>query len=449
MPRAKYIPTTAATSRLTVVIMLIIASVWLSGALSAQMLTGSSDATDDDEDIRISPKLDVDDAITDFFEDEEVVVPSFVRSIPIAMNGDDWSALRQALTDGAHAVSIVHLGDSHLQADIATNDVRELLQLEFGNAGRGLVSPLKLSGTNQPYNYGFASNIVWEPQKFMKAWTREMGVTGCSLYAAHPEGYIELSTSEKYDYNPFTRITLHHTGEMCIAEVTDDEGQSLGFARQDVAEGTALLLSAPKRQVKIHLTDCGALTLFGAYLSAGRPGVVYNVIGNNGAAYSSYNRINDFGEKLRTLTPRLLIISLGTNEAFGAFNALTFISEVDRLIKNARRANPGIRILLTTPGECERRTYTTVRRTGGKKRRRTTQRRATFTVNQNIVKVRNALMSYASREHIPIYDYYTAAGSCSRWIDSGLFSKDHVHLSGKGYHVQGKMLFEALIQQLK
>ena len=44
------------------------------------------------------------------------------------MNGADWSVLRHRL---AHAdssrVSIVHIGDSHLQADMATSVVRRRL----------------------------------------------------------------------------------------------------------------------------------------------------------------------------------------------------------------------------------------------------------------------------------------------------------------------------------
>lgn len=415
--------------------------------LSGQLLREAPVQTEEaDEDIRITPNLDVDAAVEEYLEEENIEVPSFVKKLPISMNGDDWTSLRKVLSDGGYAVNIVHIGDSHLQADIATNDVRELLQLEFGNAGRGLIAPFRLSGTNQPYNYSFSSNIDWAVQKFMKSWTHEMGVTGCSLYSAHPEGFVELSTSERYDYNPFSRITLLHSGDLCIEQVTDEEGISIGFTQQSVAEGTDLLLSAPKRMVRLSLNDCGSLTLFGAYLSNNRPGVIYNVIGNNGAAYSSYNRIDNFGKRLSALRPRLVILSLGTNEAFGSFNALTFITEVDNLIKDIKRRIPGVKILITTPGECQRRITTKVRRKG-KRRRTTTQ--TSFVVNTNVAKVRSALLSYASREHIPVYDFYAAAGPSERWAEHGLFSKDRIHLSGRGYHVQGKMLFEALINQLK
>src|SRR5688500_6243657 len=38
-------------------------------------------------------------------------------------------------------VNIVHIGDSHIQADFLTSPVRRNFQRQFGNAGRGLIVP--------------------------------------------------------------------------------------------------------------------------------------------------------------------------------------------------------------------------------------------------------------------------------------------------------------------
>lgn len=39
---------------------------------------------------------------------------------------------------------IVHIGDSHIQADIMTNYMRQNLQNKFGNAGLGFAFPYKM-----------------------------------------------------------------------------------------------------------------------------------------------------------------------------------------------------------------------------------------------------------------------------------------------------------------
>ena len=48
------------------------------------------------------------------------------------------------------AITIVQLGDSHIQAGHLSGRVMRLFQQAFGNAGRGWIAPFKLSKTNEP-----------------------------------------------------------------------------------------------------------------------------------------------------------------------------------------------------------------------------------------------------------------------------------------------------------
>jgi len=56
-------------------------------------------------------------------------------------------------------LNIVHIGDSHIQADVMPNVMRQRLQESFGNAGLGLVFPYSLVRTNGGRNVSFTSNI--------------------------------------------------------------------------------------------------------------------------------------------------------------------------------------------------------------------------------------------------------------------------------------------------
>ena len=51
------------------------------------------------------------------------------------------------------AITIVQLGDSHIQAGHLSGRVMRLFQQAFGNAGRGWIAPFKLSKTNEPDDY--------------------------------------------------------------------------------------------------------------------------------------------------------------------------------------------------------------------------------------------------------------------------------------------------------
>lgn len=404
-----------------------------------------STASETDLELRLNPEMDSESDAAD----DDIVVPRYIRHLPIEFNGDDWSGLRRKTTGGT-PFNIVHIGDSHLQADIATQLTRELLQYDFGNAGRGLVTPLRLSGTNEPWNYSFKSDIKWRADQLMKMPWSDMGFTGCAISAVYPRGYIELSTSDRNDWNPFDYVTLYHTGGLEIDRVTDGEGNELDHDVTANERSTSISLDHAERLIRIHLKGEGKLTIYGAYLGTGRPGLVYNVIGNNGATFQSYNRIEGFSSELAALKPSLVILSLGCNEAFGRFDEFSFLSQIDRLVKSIELSNPGVKILLTTPMECHRRqTVRTKARRGRRSRTRTT---SSFTVNTNVKEVARAIRNYGKRHNIAVYDFYEAAGgdgAADRWVADGLYSRDHIHLSGKGYKLQGQLLYEALSKALQ
>ncbi|MGB0243371.1 MAG: peptidoglycan-binding protein, partial [Bacteroidia bacterium] len=50
-------------------------------------------------------------------------------------------------------VHILHIGDSHVQADIFTHEARTLLGGSFGHAGRGMVFPYTTARTHTAADY--------------------------------------------------------------------------------------------------------------------------------------------------------------------------------------------------------------------------------------------------------------------------------------------------------
>ena len=171
--------------------------------------------------------------IPDEATDIDIAIPSFIHrnANHIILNGADWSQLRNAfLASGDRPVSIVHIGDSHVQADISSGTTRELLQYDFGNAGRGLVSPLKMSGTNQPNDYVFQSRNSWNPVKLMSpTWRQTMGFTGTSIRPMTASAEITIGTSDRDDYDPFRSLTLFHNGSLTVKSVTSGSGEKLDF----------------------------------------------------------------------------------------------------------------------------------------------------------------------------------------------------------------------------
>ena len=92
---------------------------------------------------------------------------------PVPDNDPNWYAptgyfssltarLKSASKEG-HTVSIVQLGDSHIQAGYTTAPLRRSLQSTYGNAGRGWIGWYSLYGSNAPQDYRVTSaSLGWQ-----------------------------------------------------------------------------------------------------------------------------------------------------------------------------------------------------------------------------------------------------------------------------------------------
>lgn len=421
----------------------------------------------DDEGVRLNPEFEFD--ISDG-SDIDIPVPSFVKRNlnHINLNGADWTRLRKAFANaGTNPVSIVNIGDSHIQADYNTATTRELLQYDFGSAGRGLVTPLKLAGTNQPLNYVFTSPTKWAPTKLMsRQWNYPMGFTGVSLHPMNQEASFTVGTVESDDYEPFNSLTIFHGGKLTIDKVVDNQGIPVHFRAIPSRDYTQILLASQQTKVTVYFTSRGDLTLYGVSLEGNRPGLYYHAIGNNGATYATYNRIGNVGAGIAPLSPDLVIVSLGTNEAFGRFDAGAFYTSIDRLVKNIQAANPNAEVLLVTPMECQKsvsRTVTKKVKTKGHRRKGKRGRRSrggtrtvrqsvkSYAPNAKVKEVRDEILRYGRDNKVAVLDWWDVAGgsgASSQWISANLFSKDRVHHSVKGYRLQGRLLYDAIIEAI-
>lgn len=358
----------------------------------------------------------------------------------ISMNGDDWSDLRRqfaAARDSGELFSVVYLGDSHVQADFGGAVLRSRLAKEASSAGRGLIIPFKLAGTNQPADYTIRLTSPYLSSKLLKMpWSVEMPFTGIGVQPQTSRALFEIAADE-----PFGLVRLHLRGELPqVASARDLElNRSIDFEYTD----STIILSRPTHRLGIEFEQTDKTVFGGFELLNGNGGILTHSIGNNGATYSSYASIDRFGSQIVSLGADLVVIALGTNEAFGSISEETLENDIDNLIEAIRRHKPDVKFLLVSPVECFRRTY----------RRRKGRRRAVGTaVNTKVARMRGVIMRYARENGIPFYDTYAVAGgagSAAKMKSAKVLGSDGVHFPAGGYRLWGALLADAIIEELE
>lgn len=395
-----------------------------------------------DEYTRLNPVLSDEDRSSTPLTDQYPFLRNDLNHIE--MNGADWSELSKRLSlsvGDTNVFTIIHIGDSHIQAEGNTSVVREHFHKKYGNAGRGLIVPYKLAGTNQPLDYKITSDAPFDKATLMRQpWPLKMGFTGISVASQNENFNITLNSPDSFDIikvfgNPGLVIkdVLSNGKQIAFDVVTGAGGSEISLGEQ-VSD---LTLCLKGKNNEIHGFE---LTKRGAH------GTMYHAIGNNGATFSSYNGINGFAASLSALKPDLIIVSLGTNEAFGRFNEDSFMAQLSAMLRELRETLPEGAILLTTPAECQKATYTK-----GRGRSKKTRRVKNYRVNNNVVTVRDCILRFGKEHKVPIYDFYAVAGgegSSSKWLATNLLNRDRIHRTWAGYGVEGELLYEALDRAL-
>ncbi|MDV6169900.1 SGNH/GDSL hydrolase family protein [Flavobacterium sp. DG1-102-2] len=116
-------------------------------------------------------------------------------------------------------VNIVHIGDSHIQADLMTGFIRKRMQERFGNAGVGFVFPHSLARTNGSYYVRFNSNASWQVRRNIYPVEDDMkvGLSGIAL-KTRENFAVELNVRDSsYDFNTIKVITPKNVPSIDLA----------------------------------------------------------------------------------------------------------------------------------------------------------------------------------------------------------------------------------------
>ncbi|MDW7693086.1 GDSL-type esterase/lipase family protein [Flammeovirgaceae bacterium SG7u.111] len=333
-------------------------------------------------------------------------------------------------------LSILHIGDSHIQADIFSGKVRNDFNSDsrFNLNARGLVFPYRAARTNTPYNYKSYYTGRWENMRAVKSKHRsEWGLTAITVLTNSTASTVTIKPNDGEQKYLITKVKIfypNHDKNQFVPYIPIDEDNYITsyFTGDGFVEYT---FDKPLNEVKLQLQKTAdnqtEFLLQGMTLENMEPGMTYHSTGLNGAEVDTYLRCKDFARQVKVIKPDLVIISLGTNDAYMyTFNSSLFKMKYKRLLAQVSEAAPRASIILTTPGD-------------GYRRRRYP--------NKNNEKAAEAIMEVANDLNLAVWNFYEVMGgyqSVNTWYKNGLSQRDKLHFTTKGYNLQGDLFYESL-----
>ena len=347
---------------------------------------------------------------------------------------------------GEGNVSIMHIGGSHVQAGVFTQQFRDdLLSISPDLiGGQYFVFPFSAGGTNNPSHFIVRSTGSWSycRNAVCKETDKRMGLAGAAITTSDSTATVSIMTREKsptkltpnFDFNKVTVIGFSETENVvpvvgCNGTILhgqyDEWNSNYTFTLPDFTDSICILFDSVP----------GEFTITGVLLENDMPGLSVHGVGVNGASVPSYLRCDDFERDLKLIHPDLIIFGIGINDASEtSFEKQAFKKNYDKLIRSIKRVNPDCALLFATNND-------SYKRVKSKKKNR-------YEVNTNGLIVEDAFMEMGKQYNAAVWDQFDIMGglkSMQEWENAGLAKKDKVHFTAEGYKILGDLLYNALI----
>lgn len=337
-----------------------------------------------------------------------------------------------------HKLRVLHIGDSHIQADICTGYVRNELQNIFGEGGRGFVFPYAAAATHAAYDYKTSCTGKWDYSRNIQPYPAyDMGITGATIHTDDSAASFKLvfpSWALKDDFNVL-KIYCKRSPESYNLKLRASGVESPLYIDCNASNDKLFIeIQLPKASDTLEFfmnkTDTvqKSFECYGLMIETNEDkGILYNSVGINGAGLSSVLKETLLLYQISELRPDLVVLDMGLNDFYKvAFNKDLIEKNLSNIIDIIQRAAPDASIILSDGqdvyyrywDEANCKTYSTLMR------------------------------EVAFRKGCAFYDYYYISGgqySMMKWLSNRLASYDRVHLNAAGYFVRGELFVNALL----
>jgi LysM repeat protein len=323
-------------------------------------------------------------------------------------------------------LNVFHFGDSHIQGDRITGELRNTLQAIAGNGGSGMFFPYSLcksvgpTGTNSQITgaYTYAS-ILKNPTN------KRIGVLGYEI-SFSPGAIFTMDFNDQFRGKRTRSFSVLIHGNQDTIPIKLGIPCDLTSIDSVGVELTKYTFICPDIPTKIQFNALKECSLWGiAFIQEG--GLTYQQCGVVGAQFTHLLPYKeDIIALLEYEKPQLLIFSYGTNESYGTVDSSTYQRNISSLILTIKSKLPSVGILITNAPDT---------RSAGK-------------TPKSELLVNRTLQRIAQETKTAYYDLNQAMGGWGaheRWQANDLFLKDQLHFNKKGATLIGQIIGHAIL----
>jgi len=336
-------------------------------------------------------------------------------------------------------VVVLQIGDSHTANDSFSGHLRELIQTQFGDAGRGVLPP------GVPYNWYRPARVTvtsqgWRVVSSFRGDPGPFGITGLRQHTDGP-AQMMLSVDDPGDLSQAEVEILRQPGGGTL----DANGTPIATA---AASTQAVWLKVPTSGSTLTLSarGDGPVDVLAWSVGRGRPGVIWANLGTIGASVDLMDVWDQslLHQDIAHLSPSLIVLAFGTNEGFRDSTDLTaYQADFTARLRDLRAAAPNAALLVLGPPDGDR-------HRGKKSFAAPACGDPNWTEPPKLDAIREIERAAATREHAYFWDWKAAMGGpCSmmHWAATRppYAAPDHVHLFAPGYAATGDVLFHTIM----
>lgn len=361
-----------------------------------------------------------------------VLFDDFSEGKPGGMN-HFWSKLLNAKKGGR--INIAYFGDSFIESDILTCDLREVLQAKYGGSGPGWVDCGGGVGTNKPTISARFKNIK-ENCILKKPFDVSLEALNQRYYHASAGATMNLSaTKYKPHVASWERATLFFATDAKFTVKTSGDSLTTG-EHQFEPKGEIQVLETKAHMTKLNYTFPNATTktrLYGVALD-GAKGVAldnYSMRGTPGFMLSKIP-VKTMKEINKYRPYDLIILQFGlnvVNDKATDAQCRAYINRMKTVIETFKQGFPQASIVVfSVPDRVQR-------SAGGIH---------TLKGVEKLVAFQRVLASECGVGYLNVHEIMGGNDSMKKYVEEGLAAKDYTHLNYKG----GKVLAEKIYQSM-